>query len=148
MGSGPPIWVWLCLRLLPGFPSAEPLLLLPCRRLHAAGVEVLLDVAYNHTAEGDDNDPYLISLRGLENNTYYMMAGGHVRKRVRTHTCTYACAPHLSVRARAQAGPEALCVCRLGVMGSKWAAAHLCCIAAGLRMDMIDRELQSARPPE
>jgi len=48
------------------------------KTLHAAGVEVLLDVAYNHTAEGDDKDPYVISLRGLENSTYYMMAGGNM----------------------------------------------------------------------
>jgi hypothetical protein len=41
-------------------------------------VEVLLDVAYNHTAEGGDEDPYVISLRGIENNTYYMMGGGQV----------------------------------------------------------------------
>ena len=46
--------------------------------LHAAGVEVLLDVAYNHTAEGGDEDPYVISLRGIENNTYYMLGGGQV----------------------------------------------------------------------
>lgn len=33
------------------------------KQLHAAGVEVLLDVVYNHTAEADDKDPYLISFR-------------------------------------------------------------------------------------
>ncbi|KAF5827337.1 glycoside hydrolase superfamily [Dunaliella salina] len=48
------------------------------KTLHDAGVEVLLDVAYNHTAEGDDQDPYVISLRGIENSTYYMMGGGHI----------------------------------------------------------------------
>jgi pullulanase/glycogen debranching enzyme len=48
------------------------------RRLHAAGVEVLLDVVYNHTVEGDDNDPYTLSFRGIENSTYYMMGGGHL----------------------------------------------------------------------
>jgi len=52
--------------------------LAPNGRLHAAGIEVLLDVAYNHTAEGDDRDPYVISLRGLENRTYYMMNGRDV----------------------------------------------------------------------
>lgn len=29
-------------------------------------------MVYNHTAEADDKDPYLISLRGIENKTYYM----------------------------------------------------------------------------
>ncbi|HSG97223.1 MAG TPA: alpha-amylase family glycosyl hydrolase, partial [Woeseiaceae bacterium] len=38
--------------------------------LHAAGLEVILDVAYNHTGEGDENGPTL-SLRGLDNLTYY-----------------------------------------------------------------------------
>ena len=47
-------------------------------RLHAKGIEVFLDVAYNHTAEGDDKDPYVISFRGIENKTYYMMTGEHV----------------------------------------------------------------------
>lgn len=42
------------------------------KRLHAAGVEVLLDVVYNHTAESDDRDPYLLSFRGIESSTYYM----------------------------------------------------------------------------
>jgi len=42
------------------------------KSLHAAGIEVLLDVVYNHTAEADDKDPYLLSFRGIENSTYYM----------------------------------------------------------------------------
>ncbi len=41
-------------------------------RLHASGVEVLLDVVYNHTVEADDKDPYLVSFRGIESKTYYM----------------------------------------------------------------------------
>lgn len=60
-------------------------------RLHASGIEVLLDVAYNHTAEGDDKDPYVISFRGLENKTYYMMSGkeasGGARARVPACLC-------------------------------------------------------------
>jgi hypothetical protein len=42
------------------------LLLLPCCaiiRLHNAGIQVILDVVYNHTAELDDKHPYLISMR-------------------------------------------------------------------------------------
>lgn len=40
--------------------------------LHAAGLEVILDVVYNHTAEGDHLGPTL-SLRGLDNAGYYRL---------------------------------------------------------------------------
>jgi isoamylase len=40
------------------------------RRLHAAGLEVILDVVYNHTAEGNQLGPTL-SLRGIDNARYY-----------------------------------------------------------------------------
>jgi len=42
------------------------------RALHAAGIEVLLDVVFNHTCEGDHRGPS-ISFRGLDNKTYYML---------------------------------------------------------------------------
>ncbi len=42
------------------------------RRLHAAGLEVILDVVYNHTAEGDHSGPTL-SLRGIDNAAYYRL---------------------------------------------------------------------------
>ena len=42
------------------------------RALHAAGIEVLLDVVYNHTAEGDETGPTL-SFRGIDNATYYRL---------------------------------------------------------------------------
>jgi glycogen operon protein len=42
------------------------------RALHAAGLEVILDVVYNHTAEGDHRGPNL-SLRGIDNTTYYRL---------------------------------------------------------------------------
>jgi glycogen operon protein len=42
------------------------------RRLHAAGIEVLLDVVYNHTAEGDEHGP-TISWRGLDNASWYRL---------------------------------------------------------------------------
>nr|WP_123307202.1 glycogen debranching protein GlgX [Cellulomonas sp. PhB143] len=42
--------------------------------LHEAGIEVLLDVVHNHTAEAGDDGPHL-SLRGLENATYYLHDG-------------------------------------------------------------------------
>ena len=41
--------------------------------LHAAGIEVILDVVYNHTAEGPVNGPVL-SFRGLDNHGYYRHA--------------------------------------------------------------------------
>ncbi len=42
------------------------------KTFHAAGIEVLLDVVFNHTAEGDDKGPTL-SLRGLDNSIYYII---------------------------------------------------------------------------
>jgi len=42
------------------------------RRLHAAGLEVILDVVYNHTAEADHMGPTL-SFRGLDNASYYRL---------------------------------------------------------------------------
>jgi glycogen operon protein len=42
------------------------------RALHAAGLEVILDVVYNHTAEGNQLGPTL-SLRGIDNATYYRL---------------------------------------------------------------------------
>jgi len=42
------------------------------KALHRAGIEVILDVVYNHTAEGDHRGPTL-SLRGLDNSTYYIL---------------------------------------------------------------------------
>jgi isoamylase len=43
--------------------------------LHAAGLEVILDVVYNHTAEGSDTGPTLM-LRGLDNAAYYRLGPG------------------------------------------------------------------------
>lgn len=42
------------------------------KELHANGIEVILDVVYNHTAEGSENGPVL-SFKGLENPVYYML---------------------------------------------------------------------------
>ncbi len=41
--------------------------------LHAAGIEVILDVVYNHTAEGNELGPTL-SFRGIDNASYYVLA--------------------------------------------------------------------------
>jgi glycogen operon protein len=43
------------------------------RALHQAGIEVILDVVYNHTAEGNHEGPVL-SMRGLDNQAYYRLA--------------------------------------------------------------------------
>jgi glycogen operon protein len=43
------------------------------QRLHEAGIEVILDVVYNHTAEGNQLGPTL-SFRGLDNASYYVLA--------------------------------------------------------------------------
>ncbi|MBL8827078.1 MAG: glycogen debranching protein GlgX, partial [Planctomycetaceae bacterium] len=45
------------------------------RALHNAGIEVILDVVFNHTCEGNEHGPTL-SFKGLENRVYYMLAGG------------------------------------------------------------------------
>jgi len=42
------------------------------RALHAAGIEVILDVVYNHTAEGNEQGPTL-SFRGIDNAVYYSL---------------------------------------------------------------------------
>jgi len=42
------------------------------KALHRAGIEVILDVVFNHTAEGDHNGPTL-SFRGLDNGSYYIL---------------------------------------------------------------------------
>ncbi len=43
------------------------------KALHAAGIQIILDVVFNHTAEGDATGP-VISFRGLDNKTYYLLA--------------------------------------------------------------------------
>jgi len=45
------------------------------RALHEAGIEVILDIVFNHTAEGNEKGPVL-SFKGLENRVYYMLANG------------------------------------------------------------------------
>jgi isoamylase len=42
------------------------------KALHRAGIEVILDVVYNHTSEGNETGPTL-SFRGIDNATYYLL---------------------------------------------------------------------------
>ncbi len=46
------------------------------KSLHAAGIEVILDVVYNHTAEGDPHGPTLM-FRGLDDASYYRQDADH-----------------------------------------------------------------------
>jgi glycogen operon protein len=48
------------------------------KALHRAGIEVVLDVVFNHTAEGDHRGPTL-SFRGLDNPTYYILENDRSR---------------------------------------------------------------------
>ncbi|MEO1446564.1 MAG: glycogen debranching protein GlgX, partial [Cyanobacteria bacterium J06635_11] len=48
------------------------------RSLHAAGIEVILDVVYNHTGEGNQMGPTL-SFRGIDNAAYYRLVEGNER---------------------------------------------------------------------
>jgi glycogen debranching enzyme GlgX len=48
------------------------------KRFHRAGIEVILDVDYNHTAEGNHLGPTL-SFRGLDNDAYYRLDPGNLR---------------------------------------------------------------------
>jgi glycogen operon protein len=50
--------------------------------MHNAGIEVILDVVYNHTAEGNQLGPTL-SLRGIDNHSYYALSEGRYY-----HDCT------------------------------------------------------------
>jgi glycogen operon protein len=53
------------------------------KAMHRAGIEVILDVVFNHSAEGDHDGPTL-SFRGLANDVYYLLEGD--RSRYANHT--------------------------------------------------------------
>lgn len=42
------------------------------KALHRAGIEVILDVVFNHTAEGAEGGPTL-SFKGIDNSAYYVL---------------------------------------------------------------------------
>jgi len=78
-----------------GFFAAEPRYFGPngirgfrqmVQRFHDAGIEVILDVVYNHTAEGDQRGPTL-SFRGLDNASYYRLIAGQPRYYVNDTGC-------------------------------------------------------------
>src|SRR5271170_6098161 len=48
------------------------------KALHAAGIEVILDVVFNHTAEGGEAGP-MLSWRGIDNSVYYRLSPGDLR---------------------------------------------------------------------
>ena len=56
------------------------------RRFHGAGIEVVLDVVYNHTAEGGALGP-TFSLKGIDNASYYALMPGDRRRYVNVTGC-------------------------------------------------------------
>ena len=57
-------------------PKLRPAQRIPrmVKALHSSDIEVLLDVVYNHTAEGDQSGPNYC-YKGIDNSTYYLMSG-------------------------------------------------------------------------
>ncbi|HEX8989208.1 MAG TPA: glycogen debranching protein GlgX [Rhodocyclaceae bacterium] len=64
----------------PRYAAAEPMqeFKTMVKTLHSAGIEVILDVVYNHTAEGNQLGPTL-SFRGIDNASYYRLVAGDAR---------------------------------------------------------------------
>jgi len=48
------------------------------KALHAAGIELIMDVVFNHTAEGGEAGP-MLSWRGIDNSVYYRLSPGDLR---------------------------------------------------------------------
>jgi glycogen operon protein len=67
-------------------PEARDEIRAAIRRLHQAGIEVILDVVYNHTGEGDETGPTLC-WRGLDNASYYRL-DAQDRRRYVNHSGT------------------------------------------------------------
>jgi isoamylase len=67
------------------------------KALHAAGIEVVLDVVYNHTVEGDEIGP-TYSYRGIDNTTYYLLQEDRSRYRNDSGTGNVLHTANLAVR--------------------------------------------------
>ncbi|GAB3550107.1 glycogen debranching protein GlgX [Noviherbaspirillum agri] len=59
---------------------------LAVRRLHAAGIEVILDVVYNHTSSGNELGP-TVCFRGLDNASYFRLVPGNERYYINETGC-------------------------------------------------------------
>jgi isoamylase len=72
----------------PSYLSAHRLdeMRIAVRQLHAAGIEVILDVVYNHTCEGSEMGP-TVSWRGLDNASYYRLIPGDERHHINDTGC-------------------------------------------------------------
>lgn len=72
----------------PGYALADPVREFRemVRALHDAGLEVILDVVFNHTAEGGADGPTL-SFRGIDNLGYYRLEEGDLRRNVNWSGC-------------------------------------------------------------
>ena len=69
------------------------------KALHDAGIEVILDVVFNHTAEGNETGP-LLSLRGIDNSVYYRLMPEDWRFYENVTGCgNTVCCEHPQVRA-------------------------------------------------
>jgi glycogen operon protein len=67
------------------------------KALHRAGIEVILDVVYNHSAEGDHTGP-TFCFRGLANDAYYLLDKDRARYADYTGTGNTLNANHSIVR--------------------------------------------------
>ncbi len=68
------------------------------KALHSSGIEIIIDVVYNHTGEGNEYGPTL-SFRGLDNSIYYMLENGSKYKNYsgcgNTLNCNHPVVKHL-----------------------------------------------------
>jgi glycogen operon protein len=67
------------------------------KALHEAGIELILDVVYNHTTEGDEQGP-TYSFRGIDNSTYYLLEPDMTHYRDDTGTGNVLRSAHPKVR--------------------------------------------------
>lgn len=81
----------------PGGPFEEFKMMV--RALHAANIEVIIDVVFNHTSEGNEGGPTL-NLRGLQNDTYYILESADQRYYSNYSGCGNTCNTNNSVMRR------------------------------------------------